>query len=140
MKPFVPCLKKRIIASTKIANNKFSMEPKSFALLPPPKELIPTEIKLKPIDNTTVPVTTAGKNFLRGFKKKPRIPSKRPPIMDAPIIAPYANTPPPMVAATELNTPMKPEDVPIMIGTLPPTGPMEKSCTKVTIPATNIAF
>ena len=30
--------------------------------------------------------------------------------------------------------------VPMMIGTLPPMGPMENSCTSVTTPATNIAF
>ena len=45
-----------------------------------------------------------------------------------------------MVAATLLNTPMKPELVPMMIGTLPPMGPMENSWTSVTTPATNIAF
>ena len=28
----------------------------------------------------------------------------------------------------------------MMIGTLPPTGPIEKSCTSVTMPATSIAF
>ena len=36
-------------------------------------------------------------------------------------------TPPPIEAVTELNTPMKPEEVPMMIGTLPPMGPMEYS-------------
>ena len=45
-----------------------------------------------------------------------------------------------MDAATELNTPMKPEDVPMIIGTLPPTGPMPNSCTRVTRPATSMAF
>ena len=35
--------------------------------------------------------------------------------------------PPPMLAATLLNTPMKPELVPIIIGTLPPIGPTEYS-------------
>ena len=60
--------------------------------------------------------------------------------MDAPIIAPYAMTPPPMVAATELKTPRKPEEVPITMGTLPPMGPMENNWTRVTIPATSIAF
>ena len=45
-----------------------------------------------------------------------------------------------MVAATLLNTPRKPELVPMMIGTLPPTGPRPYSCTSVTMPATNMAF
>lgn len=35
---------------------------------------------------------------------------------------------------------MKPELVPITIGSLPPTGPMVNTCTKVTIPAMSIAF
>jgi len=116
------------------------MEPKSAALFPPPNEFIPTDIRLSPMDKTTVPVTTAGKNLRRGFRKKPSTVSNKPPIMDAPIIAPYASTPPPMVAATLLNTPIKPEDVPIMIGTFPPTGPIEKSCIRVTTPAISIAF
>ena len=45
-----------------------------------------------------------------------------------------------MVAATLLNTPRKPELVPIMMGTLPPTGPTAYSWTSVTMPATNMAF
>ena len=61
---------------------------KSFAVFPPPKELMPTEIKLRPMDITTVPVTTDGKNLRSGFKKKPRTVSNKPPIMDAPIMAP----------------------------------------------------
>ena len=101
---------------------------------------MPTEIRLRPIDITTVPVTTAGKNFRRGFKKKPSTVSKSPPIMDAPMIAPYASTPPPIDAATLLNTPINPEEVPMIIGTFPPTGPMENNCTSVTIPATSMAF
>ena len=89
----------------------FSIEPKSFAELPPPKELMPTEISDRPILSTTVPVTTAGKNLRSGLRKKPSTVSNRPPRMDAPIIAPYAITPPPMVAATLLNTPIKPHRV-----------------------------
>ena len=139
-KPFVACLKNKITISTNNASNRFSMEPKSSALFPPPKELIPTEIRLNPIDITTVPVTTDGKNLRRGFKKKPSTVSKRPPIIDAPMIAPYASIPPPMVAATLLKTPINPEDVPIMIGTRPPTGPIPNNCTNVTIPAISIAF
>ena len=65
-----------------------AMEPKSSAVLPPPKELIPTEIKDRPMERTTVPVTTDGKNFLKGFKNAPRTVSIRPPKIDAPIIAP----------------------------------------------------
>ena len=76
---------------------------------------------------TTVPVTTAGKNLRSGFKKNPSTPSNRPPMIDAPMIAPYAITPPPITPATLLNTPIKPELVPIMIGTRPPTGPIAKS-------------
>ena len=45
-----------------------------------------------------------------------------------------------MDAATELNTPMKPEDVPMMMGTLPPIGPMPNSWTRVTTPAIHMAF
>ena len=37
-----------------IAKNMFSIEPKSLALFPPPKELIPTEMRLSPIDKTTI--------------------------------------------------------------------------------------
>ena len=47
---------------------------------------------------------------------------------------------PPMLAATLLNTPRKPELVPMMIGTLPPTGPMANNWIKVTTPAMIIAF
>ena len=92
------------------------------------------------MDITTVPVTTDGKNFRSGFKKNPSTVSKKPPKIDAPMIAPYADTPPPIVAATLLNTPINPDDVPMIIGTRPPTGPIAKSCTNVTIPATSIAF
>ena len=138
--PFVKCLKNKITASTNNANNRFSIEPKSAALFPPPNELIPTEIRLSPIDITTVPVTTAGKNRRSGFKKNPKTVSNNPPIIEAPMIAPYARTPPPIVVATLLNTPINPEDVPMMIGTRPPTGPMVKSCTSVTMPAISIAF
>ena len=86
--PFVKCLKNKITASTNNASNRFSIEPKSAALFPPPNELIPTEIRLSPIDITTVPVTTAGKNRRSGFKKKPKTVSNNPPIIEAPMIAP----------------------------------------------------
>ena len=87
-KPSVPCLNTRIITSTNRASSRFSMEPKSWAVLPPPKELMPTEIRLRPMDMTTVPVTTEGKNFRRGFKKKPSTVSNKPPMMEAPMMAP----------------------------------------------------
>ena len=45
-----------------------------------------------------------------------------------------------MEAVTDWNTPMKPEEVPMMMGTLPPMGPMAKSCKRVTSPATSMAF
>ena len=86
--PFPQCFITRITISTNVASAIFSMEPKSLAVLPPPKELIPTEIKDRPMERTTVPVTTDGKNFLKGFKNAPRTVSIRPPKIDAPIIAP----------------------------------------------------
>ena len=39
------------------------------------------------MDITTVPVTTDGKNFRSGFKKNPSTVSKKPPKIDAPMIA-----------------------------------------------------
>ena len=123
-RPFVQCFTMRITISTNSASSRFSADPKSFALLPPPKEFTPTEIRDRPIDKTTVPVTTDGKNFRSGLIKAPRTPSKRPPMIDAPMIAPYVATPPPIVSATLLNTPMNPELVPMMIGTFPPIGPI----------------
>ena len=45
-----------------------------------------------------------------------------------------------MEAATLFMTPRKPELVPMMMGTLPPMGPMAYSCTRVTRPATSMAF
>ena len=86
--------------------------------------MIPTPRSESPIAITTEPVTIAGKNLRKGFKKAPSMPSKIPPTRQAPIIAPYAITPPPH-AATVLFT---------------PTGPMENICTNVTIPAIIIAF
>ena len=45
-----------------------------------------------------------------------------------------------MLPTTLLNTPIKPELVPMMMGTPPPTGPIVNSCTSVTTPATNMAL
>ena len=53
-----------ITISTIRPSARFSKDQKSFAPEPPPKELIPTEIRERPIANTTTPVTTLGKNFL----------------------------------------------------------------------------
>ena len=86
--PFVQCLTNNITTSTTNARNRFSSEPKSLAPFPPPNELIPTEMSDNPIESTTVPVTTDGKNLLNGLINAPSTVSKRPPIMEAPIIAP----------------------------------------------------
>ena len=82
------CLQIRMTTSTKMASSRFSTEPKSCAVLPPPKEFTPTEIKLRPMESTTVPVTTEGSSLRSGFRKKPSTVSNRPPIRDAPMIAP----------------------------------------------------
>ena len=87
-KPVVACLTARMTISTTSARHKFSTEPKSFALLPPPKELTPTLMRLSPMESTTVPVTTDGKNRRSGFRKKPSTVSNRPPMMEAPMMAP----------------------------------------------------
>ena len=87
-KPLVQCLNKRMTTSTKTASSRFSTEPKSLAALPPPKELTPTEIRDRPMDSTTVPVTTVGKNLRKGLRKKPSTVSNRPPRMEAPMMAP----------------------------------------------------
>ena len=63
-----------------------------------------------------------------------------PPIMEAPMIAPYPRIPPPITDATLLQTPINPELVPMMIGTFPPIGPIAYNWISVTIPAINIAF
>ena len=94
--PFIQCFTATMISKTAAPSSKFSTEPKSFAVLPPPKELTPTAISDNPIDSTTVPVTTAGKNLRSGFNRNPRIPSNRPPMTDAHIMAPYARIPPPI--------------------------------------------
>lgn len=48
--------------------------------------------------------------------------------------------PPPQAVTVLFNTPKNPEDVPMTIGTFPPTGPIENICTSVTIPAIIMAF
>ena len=87
-KPFVACFTARITTSTTSARHRFSAEPKSTAVLPPPNAFTPTLIRLRPIDSTTVPVTTGGKNRRSGRMKKPMTASNRPPISDAPMRAP----------------------------------------------------
>ena len=138
--PFVPCFNAIMITRTIVPSNKFSIEPKSLAEFPPPKEFTPTPISDNPMESTTVPVTTAGKNLRSGFNINPNTDSNSPPIMDAPIIAPYPRIPPPITDATLLQTPINPELVPMMIGTFPPIGPIAYSWISVTIPAINIAF
>ena len=138
--PFVPCFNAMMITRTIVPSNKFSIDPKSLAEFPPPKELTPTPISDNPMESTTVPVTTAGKNLRSGFNINPNTDSNNPPIMEAPMIAPYPRIPPPMTPATLLQTPINPELVPMMIGTFPPIGPIAYNWIRVTIPAINIAF
>ena len=138
--PLVKCLRRMMENNTAKPISRLVSEPKSLLLLPPPNELTPTLIRDRPIAVTTVPVTTLGKKRRRGLSRNPRTISKRPPIMQAPRIAPYPITPPPIDAAAPLKTPMNPELVPITQGSLAPTGPMVHICTSVTIPATSIAF
>ena len=138
--PLVQCLKNSITTSTRHARSRFSAEPKSDAELPPPKELIPTPISDNPMESTTVPVTTDGKKRRNGFKNAPRTVSMKPPMIEAPMMAPYPKIPPPIMFATLLNTPINPELVPMMIGTFPPIGPIANSWINVTIPAMIIAF
>ena len=71
--------------------------------------MIPTPRSESPIAITTEPVTIAGKNLRKGFKKAPSMPSKIPPTRQAPIIAPYAITPPPHAATVLFNTPRSPK-------------------------------
>ena len=75
-----------------------STEPTSVTIttLNGQKEATPTPIKDKPIDKTTVPVTTDGKKRRNGFKRKPKTVSNKPPIILAPMMAPYPKTPPPI--------------------------------------------
>ena len=138
--PFVPCFNAMMITRTIVPSNKFSIEPKSLAEFPPPKEFTPTPISDNPMESTTVPVTTAGKNLRSGFNINPNTDSNNPPIMEAPMIAPYPRIPPPMTPATLLQTPINPELVPMMIGTFPPIGPIAYNWIRVTSPAINIAF
>ena len=82
------CLQIRMTTSTKMASSRFSTEPKSCAVLPPPKEFTPTEIKLRPMESTTVPVTTEGSSLRSGFRKKPQHCLKQAADQGAPMIAP----------------------------------------------------
>ena len=137
--PLVKCLRITIMTSTTSPTNRFSSDPKSLLALPPAKELTPTLIRLRPMDSTTVPVTTGGKNFRRGLMKKPSTASHRPPTRLAPRMALYPAMPP-MEPATPRITPKKPELVPMMTGTCPPTGPMDHSWIRVMTPAASMAF
>ena len=61
--PFVPCFNAMMITRTIVPSNKFSIEPKSLAEFPPPKEFTPTPISDNPMESTTVPVRQLGKIF-----------------------------------------------------------------------------
>ena len=87
-KPVVACLTAKMTTKTMRAKQRFSNDPKSLALFPPPKALTPTLMRLSPMESTTVPVTTDGKNLRSGFKKKPSTVSNRPPMIEAPMMAP----------------------------------------------------
>ena len=81
-------MKATITIRTRVPRKRFSTEPKSGTVLPPPpKEFTPTAISERPIERTTVPVTTGGKNLLSGLRQNPNTPSNIPPIIQAPIIA-----------------------------------------------------
>ena len=86
--PLVKCFSTTMTTSTAAPTARFSREPKSLAPEPPAKELTPTEMRLRPMASTTVPVTTGGNSFRRGLMKKPRTVSNKPPMMEAPRIAP----------------------------------------------------
>ena len=129
------CLRTSITIITVVPTNKWFNEPKSLAPAPPPKYLIPTGNKDKPIDIITKLVTIGGNNFLSGFIKNPKIASIIPPTKPAPIIAPY-----PYCKPIACAVPINPELVPITIGSFAPTGPIGYNCTSVIKPAINIAF
>ena len=86
--PLVKCFNRIMVTRTTVPTKRLGREPKSPLLFPPPKELIPTEIKESPIAITTVPVTSEGKKRRRGLRKNPNTVSNNPPIKLAKIIAP----------------------------------------------------
>ncbi len=119
------CLQIRMTTSTKMASSRFSTEPKSCAVLPPPKEFTPTEIRLKPMESTTVPVTTEGSSCAAASKAEHCLKqaAENGRAHDC-AVGQYAAA---HRGCDRTEYPMKPEEVPMMIGTLPPMGPMEYS-------------
>ena len=88
-KPLKACLNTSMAVSVIRPSSRFGRLPKSGTLAPPPpKKLMPTGIRLKPMAMTTVPVTTAGKNLRRGLMMKPRPISSALPTIHAPMMAP----------------------------------------------------
>ena len=110
--PFVPCFNAMMITRTIVPSNKFSIEPKSIAEFPPPKEFTPTPISDNPMESTTVPVTTAGKNLRSGFNINPNTDSNNPPIMEAPASHHIKDSPPANRCNTAADTTINPELVP----------------------------
>ena len=64
------CLQIRMTTSTKMASSRFSTEPKSCAVLPPPKEFTPTEIKLRPMESTTSAGNDRGQQLAQRLQKE----------------------------------------------------------------------
>ena len=91
----------------------YSAEPE-----PPAAQSIDTGNNVKPIKQTTVPVTNGGKSFINGFIKKLRIISKNAPKIVAPIIPGYPKTDP-----TDIDGETKVKSVPIIQATLEPALP-----------------
>ena len=87
-KPLKPCLNTRMAIRVMRPSSRFHRLPKSLTPEPPAKKLMPTEISERPMAMTTVPVTTGGKNFLRGLMRKPRPISNTPPTIQAPMSTP----------------------------------------------------
>ena len=137
---------KIIVKKTKSAINRFFIEPNSGVCsrpTPPPTNLMPTGISEIPKVVTTVPVTTWGRNLRSGFTINPSINSIKPPMRDAPRIAAYPFDQSPIAAycsPTPIATGIKPELVPITVGSPEPIFQIGLSCTNVTAPATNIAL
>jgi len=117
-KPFVNCLNISIVIKTMNPKMRFDGDPRSAAPTPPPKYFTPMGISERPIASTTVPVTSGGKYFLKGFKKRPNTASNNPPIRDAPRIPER-----PYLAPIDRQVGKKPELVPITIGSFPPILP-----------------
>ena len=66
---------------------RFFAEPKSALPLPPPKDAAPTDNRENPIAVTTLAATTGVINLVQYFASSPRMPSAKPPISTAPMMA-----------------------------------------------------